>query len=393
MPKAPGFPAYLAELRTLITEVDAAAARRQLDSGEALVLDVREPDEYEQGHIPGAVWIPRGLLELRIEAAAPDRARPVVVYCAGGTRSALAAHSLGLLGYQHVASLSGGFSAWKAGGHPWVVPRVLRRDQELRYSRHLLLPDIGMAGQLKLLDAKVLCLGAGGLGSPAAIYLAAAGVGTLGIVDDDAVDASNLQRQIMHSTERVGMPKVESATLAIRALNPDVTVVAHPVRLDASNAEAILAGYDLVIDGADNFPTRYLLNDVALKLGKPVVHASIFRFEGQLSVFAARGGPCYRCLYPEPPPPEHAPSCSEAGVLGVLPGVIGVLQATEAIKLLLGIGSTLAGRLVVYDALSMRFRELKLRADPGCRTCGDGVDRTAIPLIDYAAFCRGAVAS
>lgn len=418
MTSAPGFPSYLSEIRRQVTEVDAAAARRAFDAAAgaaagagagsaaasgsppgapgdlpALLLDVREPDEVAQGQIPGALCIPRGLLELRIEAAVPDRARPLVVYCAGGTRSALAAHALQQLGYQRVASLAGGFAAWKAGGHPWSVPRVLRRDQELRYARHLLLPDIGVAGQLRLLDAKVLCLGAGGLGSPAALYLAAAGVGTIGLVDDDVVDASNLQRQVIHTTDRVGVPKVESAAVTLGALNPDVEVVPHRLRLDSGNAEGIVAGYDLVIDGADNFQTRYLLNDVALKLGKPVVHASIFRFEGQITVFAANGGPCYRCLYPEPPPPEHAPSCSEAGVLGVLPGVVGVLQATEAIKVLLGIGAPLVGRLVVYDALALRFRELKLRADPGCRTCGPSVDRSAIPLIDYAEFCRGGGAS
>lgn len=389
MSNVPGFQSYLRQIREQVIEVDAAAARQQLDAGEALVVDVREPDEHDQGHIPGAIWIPRGLLELRIEAAAPDRARPLILYCAGGTRSALGAHALALLGYQKVTSLAGGFAAWKAGGHPWEVPRVLRKDQEQRYARHLLLPDVGLRGQLKLLDAKVLCLGAGGLGSPAAIYLAAAGVGTLGIVDDDVVDASNLQRQILHTTDRVGTPKVESAAAALTALNPDVKVIQHRQRLDVSNAEALIAGYDLVIDGTDNFPTRYLLNDVALKLDKPVVHASIFRFEGQITVFGAQGGPCYRCLYPEPPPPEHAPSCSEAGVLGVLPGVVGVLQATEAIKVLLGIGSSLVGRLVVYDALTMKFRELKLRADPGCRTCGPGVDRAGLELIDYVAFCRG----
>jgi molybdopterin/thiamine biosynthesis adenylyltransferase/rhodanese-related sulfurtransferase len=393
MSSVPGFQAYLSQIRGQVTEVDVAAARRQLDDGSTLMIDVREPDEYEQGHIPDAVWIPRGLLELRIEAAAPDRARPLVVYCAGGTRSALGAHALQQLGYQQVSSMAGGFAAWKTGGHPWTVPRTLRREQELRYSRHLLLPDVGLSGQLKLLDAKVLCLGAGGLGSPAALYLAAAGVGTLGLVDDDVVDASNLQRQVLHTTDRVGTPKVDSAAITLGGLNPDVKVVPHRLRLDSSNAEEILAGYDLVIDGADNFQTRYLLNDVALKLGKPVIHASIFRFEGQLTVFAANGGPCYRCLYPEPPPPEHAPSCSEAGVLGVLPGVVGVLQATEAIKILLGIGVPLIGRLVVYDALALRFRELKLRADPSCRTCGPAVDRSAIPLIDYAQFCRGGNAS
>lgn len=393
MTSAPGFPSYLSQIRRQVAEVDAAAARHAIDAGEVVVVDVREADEVEQGQIPGALCIPRGLLELRIEAAVPDRERQLLLYCAGGTRSALAAHSLQQLGYQRVTSLAGGFAAWKAAGHPWSTPRALSREQALRYSRHLLLPDIGAAGQLKLLDAKVLCLGAGGLGSPAALYLAAAGVGTIGLVDDDVVDASNLQRQVLHTTERVGTPKVESAGIALTALNPDVKVIPHRVRLDSGNAEEIVAGYDLVIDGADNFQTRYLLNDVALKLGKPVVHASIFRFEGQITVFAPNGGPCYRCLYPEPPPPEHAPSCSEAGVLGVLPGVVGVLQATEAIKVLLGIGAPLVGRLVVYDALAMRFRELKLRADAGCRTCGAGVDRRAIPLIDYAQFCRGGGAS
>lgn len=383
------FQQYLSDVRDRITEVAVAAAHQQIERSEVLVLDIREPDEFDQGHLPGAIWIPRGLLELRIEASAPDREQPILVYCAGGTRSALAAHTLAELGYRAVTSLAGGFSAWKAGGHPWHVPKVLTREQQVRYSRHLLLPDVALRGQLRLLESKVLCIGAGGLGSPAAIYLAAAGVGTLGIVDDDVVDTSNLQRQILHTTERVGMPKVESASAALRALNPDVNVVAHRVRLDSSNAEALIAPYDIVIDGADNFQTRYLLNDVALKLGKPVVHASIFRFEGQLTVFGGDGAPCYRCLYPEPPPPEHAPSCAEAGVLGVLPGVVGTLQATEAIKVLLGVGSSLVGRLLVYDALAMRFRELKLRADPSCKTCGPSVDRKAIPLIDYAAFCRG----
>ncbi len=412
MSNGSGFQGYLQQIRQQVTEVDVATARAQLAAGGApgtasgvpgeasgasgpaaagpLVLDVREPDEHAQGHLPGALWIPRGLLELRIEQAAPDRARPLIVYCAGGTRSALAAHALQQLGYQRVSSLAGGFTAWKAAGAPWEVPRTLRPEQQLRYSRHLLLPDVGLRGQLRLLDAKVLCIGAGGLGSPAALYLAAAGVGTLGIVDDDVVDASNLQRQVLHTTARVGTPKVDSAATSLTALNPDVKIVPHKLRMDRDNALELLAGYDVILDGADNFQTRYLLNDAALRLGVPVIHASIFRFEGQITVFAAEGGPCYRCLYPEPPPPEHAPSCAEAGVLGVLPGVVGVLQATEAIKLLLGIGTSLAGRLLVYDALALRFRELKLRADPRCPTCGPGVDRSAIPLVDYAALCRGA---
>lgn len=384
-----GFDAYLQALRQQVVEVEISAAHALLAEGHALVLDVREPDEYEQGHLPGAVWIPRGLLEPRIEAAAPERDRPILVYCAGGTRSVLAAHTLGLLGYRRAVSMAGGFSAWKAAGLPWEMPRLLRSDQAQRYARHLLLPEVGAAGQLRLLDAKVLCLGAGGLGSPAAMYLAAAGIGTLGIVDDDVVDVSNLQRQILHTAERVGQPKVESATQTLRALNSDVHVVAHRTRLTAGNALELLAGYDVVIDGADNFPTRYLLNDAALRLGKPVVHASIYRFEGQLTVLGVPGGPCYRCLFPQPPPLALAPSCAEAGVLGVLPGVLGVLQATEAIKLILGLGTSAAGRLVLYDALTLRFRELKLRPDASCPTCGPAVDRGAISLRDEAELCAG----
>jgi molybdopterin/thiamine biosynthesis adenylyltransferase len=334
--------------------------------------------------------LPRGFLELRIEAAAPDRARTLYLYCAGGTRSALAARALAELGYTDVRSLAGGFTAWRGAGLPIAQATTggLSEAQRARYSRHLLLPEVGEAGQAKLLAARVLLVGAGGLGSPASLYLAAAGVGTLGLVDDDVVDASNLQRQVVHTTERIGMPKVESAARTLTALNPDVSVIGHRVRLTADNALELLAGYDVVIDGADNFATRYLVNDVALRLGKPVVHASVFRFEGQLTVFPAAGAPCYRCLFPQPPPPGAAPSCQEAGVLGVLPGVLGVLQATEALKLVLGL-PTIAGRLLVWDAGRSRFRELTLRRDPRCPTCGDGVDRAAIPLIDYAGFCRG----
>jgi len=384
----PTFDALLREIRCTTSEVDAAALARERQDGAApAVIDVREADEHAQGIIPGAVHISRGYLELRIERAVPDRDAPVVVYCASGTRSALAARSLAELGYTNVRSLAGGFTGWKRAGLPWEQPKTLRPDQETRYSRHVLIPEIGVAGQLKLLGARVLCIGAGGLGSPSSMYLAAAGVGTIGVVDDDVVDASNLQRQILHSTERLGAPKVDSAEQTLRGLNPDVTVQKHRARLDASNALELFAGYHVVIDGADNFATRYLVNDAALRLGVPVVHASIFRFEGQLTVFPASGSPCYRCLYPEPPPAEEAPSCAEAGVLGVLPGVMGVLQATEAIKLVLGLGDTLAGRLLVYDALKARFRELKLRRDPKCPTCGDGVDRAAIPLIDYEQFC------
>jgi molybdopterin/thiamine biosynthesis adenylyltransferase/rhodanese-related sulfurtransferase len=386
----PTFDALLRGLRETTAEVDAAALAEERRGGPTpALIDVREADEHAQGAIPGAVHIPRGFLELRIERAVPDREAPVVVYCASGTRSVLAARSLAELGYTYVRSLAGGFTGWKRAGLPWEQPRALRPDQETRYSRHTLIPEIGVAGQLRLLGAKVLCIGAGGLGSPSSMYLAAAGVGTIGIVDDDVVDASNLQRQLLHSTERLGAPKVDSAEQTLRGLNPDVQVQKHRTRIVSANALELMAGYDVIVDGADNFATRYLVNDAALRLGVPVVHASIFRFEGQLTVFPAAGSPCYRCLYPEPPPPEEAPSCAEAGVLGVLPGIMGVLQATEAIKLVLGLGDTLAGRLLVYDALKTRFRELKLRRDPKCPTCGDGVDRAAIPLIDYEQFCAG----
>jgi sulfur-carrier protein adenylyltransferase/sulfurtransferase len=383
----PTFDTLLRDIRGKTTEVEPATLAGELGNGKPALIDVREADEHAQGMIPATVHIPRGFLELRIEREVPNRESPVVLYCASGTRSVLAARSLSELGYANVRSLAGGFTAWKRAGLPWEQPIVLRPDQEARYSRHTLIPEVGVAGQLKLLKAKVLCIGAGGLGSPSSMYLAAAGIGTIGVIDDDAVDASNLQRQILHSTERVGTPKVDSAELTLRGLNPDVQVNKHRTRIDSSNALELIGGYDIIVDGADNFATRYLVNDCALRLGKPVVHASIFRFEGQLTVFPANGSPCYRCLYPEPPPAEEAPSCAEAGVLGVLPGVVGVLQATEAIKIILGIGDTLAGRLMVYDALKVKFRELKLRRDPACPTCGDGVDRRAIPLIDYEQFC------
>jgi molybdopterin/thiamine biosynthesis adenylyltransferase/rhodanese-related sulfurtransferase len=382
------FAEHLQRIRDAVREVDPAALAGAL-AGPAppVVVDVREPDETAAGTVPGAVIIPRGLLELRIEAAVADRGRPIVVTCAAGIRSALAAATLGELGYRDVASLAGGMTAWVAGGHP-LDTGGLTEAQRARYSRHLLLPEVGEAGQRRLLAGKVVCIGAGGLGSPASLYLAAAGVGTLGLVDDDVVDASNLQRQVVHATDRIGVAKVDSAARTLGGLNPDVKVVGHRTRLTADNALELLAGYDVIIDGADNFATRYLVNDVALRLGKPVVHASVFRFEGQLTVFPAGGRPCYRCLYPEPPPPGAAPSCQEAGVLGVLPGVLGVLQATEALKLLLGM-PTIAGRLLVWDAVRSRFRELTLRRDPRCPTCGDGVDPASIPLVDYAAFCAG----
>jgi sulfur-carrier protein adenylyltransferase/sulfurtransferase len=381
----PVYDEILRDLRTRTPEVDVdglvAEAQR------VILIDCREPDEHAAGAIAGAQWIPRGFLEAKVEKLVADRAAPIVVYCASGNRSLFAQRSLAELGYTNVRSLAGGFSGWKKAGQPWETPKTLRADQDVRYSRHVLLPEVGLAGQTKLLASKVVCIGAGGLGSPSSMYLAAAGVGTLGMIDDDTVDVSNLQRQILHGTDRLGIAKVDSAERTLKNLNPDVRVDKHRVRLSSHNALELLAPYDVIVDGADNFATRYLVNDVALRLGKPVVHASIFRFEGQLTVFSATGGPCYRCLYPQPPPPEDAPSCAEGGVLGVLPGTMGALQATEAIKLLLGIGETLAGRLLVYDALKARFRELKLRRDPACPTCGDGVDRAAIQLVDYDQFC------
>jgi molybdopterin/thiamine biosynthesis adenylyltransferase/rhodanese-related sulfurtransferase len=386
----PTFDTLLRDLRTSFAEIDPATLNAELKAGGTpFLIDVREADEHATGIIPGAIHIPRGYLELRVEKAIADRAAPVVVYCAGGTRSLLAARSLGELGYTNVRSLAGGFTGWKRNGLAWEQPLALRGDQEARYSRHTMLPEVGVAGQLKLLGARVLCIGAGGLGSPSSMYLAAAGIGTIGVIDDDVVDASNLQRQLLHGTDRVGTAKVDSAEKTLRGLNSDVKVEKHRTRINSENALELIGAYDVVIDGADNFATRYLVNDCALRLGKPVIHASIFRFEGQLTVFSAIGSPCYRCLYPSPPPAEDAPSCAEAGVLGVLPGVMGVLQATEAIKLILKLGDSLAGRLLVYDALKARFRELKLRRDPACPTCGDGVDRSTIPLIDYEQFCAG----
>ena len=386
----PTFQTYLQGIKSEIEEIDVPGVESIGSSKSAVLVDVREHDEYVQGYIPGAMWIPRGYLELRIEDAVPGRDTPIVLYCAGGTRSALAARSLRDLGYTQVKSMAGGFTAWKRSGKPFDIPIVMTKEQEIRYSRHTLLPEVGDKGQLALLGSKVLCIGAGGLGSPSSLYLAAAGIGTIGLIDDDVVDSSNLQRQILHSTDRIGMAKVDSGEKTLTGLNPDVQVIKHKVRLTSDNVLDILSAYDVIIDGADNFQTRYLVNDAALKLSKPVIHASIFRFEGQITVFPAHGQPCYRCLYPEPPPPEEAPSCQEAGVLGVLPGIMGVLQATEAIKLLIGLGDPLSGRLLVFDALKTKFRELKLRGDASCPTCGHGVDRSKIELIDYVEFCAGA---
>jgi molybdopterin/thiamine biosynthesis adenylyltransferase/rhodanese-related sulfurtransferase len=379
----PGFRELLAKAKENIREIDPAEAESRLD--EATFLDVRELDEYEQGMIPGALFVPRGHLESQIENRIPDHDSPVVVYCAGGTRSAFAAETLQQLGYTDVTSMSGGFGRWKNEDRPWVTPAVLSPEQRNRYGRHLLLPEVGEVGQQKLLDSRILLLGAGGLGSPAALYLAAAGVGTLGIVDMDVVDSSNLQRQILHNVDRIGERKVDSAKKTLTQLNPDVDVVTYDVRFGADNVLDILDGYDVVVDGTDNFPTRYLLNDASLVKRIPVVHGSIFRFEGQVTVFKPYEGPCYRCLLPEPPPPELAPSCAEAGVLGVLPGIIGTIQATETIKLLLGIGEPLVGRFIVYDALRMRFRELKLSRDPHCAVCGE--NPSILELRAYEGYC------
>ncbi len=360
--------------------------------GEFVLVDVREADEFEQGTIPGSRLIPRGVLESNIGLQIPDRSTEIILYCAAGARSALAAKSLQEMGYGNVSSMSGGFGQWKSEGRPWAVPVTLTKEQKTRYSRHTLLPEVGEAGQAKLLDSKVLLIGAGGLGSPAALYLAAAGVGTLGIVDFDTVDASNLQRQILHSMDRIGQAKVESARETLQALNPDVKIEPYRVRLSAENVLQIMSGYDLVLDGGDNFPTRYLVNDASLHLRIPVVHGAIFRFEGQASVFKPYDGPCYRCLFPQPPPPELAPSCAEAGVLGVLPGIIGSIEAMEAIKVLLGIGEPLIGKLLTYDALTQDFRQLKLRRNPECPACSNEDMPPAIVEYDMLCTPAGSVA-
>ncbi len=368
----------LKDARSHVSEVTPLELSRQ--SPRPAIVDVREKQETDAGVLPGAKQVPRGFLELRIEEAVPDRNADVVLYCAGGTRSLLAAKTLQDMGYTKVRSMAGGFSAWKDAGLPVDVPVKLTEQQRARYSRHLLIPEVGEAGQTKLLKSKVLLIGAGGLGSPTALYLAAAGVGRLGIIDDDVVDASNLQRQILHTTDRVGMAKTESAKKTLQALNPDVAVDEHRLRLQRDNALELFSKYDLVVDGSDNFGTRYLVNDACVLLEKPNVHGSIFRFDGQATTFVPGGGrPCYRCLFPEPPPPELAPSCQEAGVLGVLPGIIGMIQAVEAVKLLLGKGEPLIGRLLLYDALEQRFREVKYARDPACPACGDNPMRELLP--------------
>src|SRR5215218_1924578 len=386
------------QIKSQIEEVDPSEVNSAAQNGNGnrpVLIDVRESDEWDAGHIPGAKHVPRGYLESRIEGAVPDRSQRVVLYCASGNRSALAAHTLrDLLGYEHVESMTGGITLWKDRGYDVEVPKSLTKEQRERYSRHLLVPEIGLEGQTKLLSAKVLLLGAGGLGSPTALYLAAAGVGTLGIVDDDDVDLSNLQRQVIHTTDGIGTPKVDSAERAVKAINPDVDVVKYNTRLDASNIMDIIPGYDVIVDGVDNFPTRYLLNDATVRLDIPVVSASILGFDGQLSVFKPHDGPCYRCLYPVPPPAELAPSCGANGVLGVLPGTMGLLQATEVIKLVTGAGEPLVGRLLLYEALGATFTELKVRRDPECPICSrppeDIADEEMGVFPDYEAFCAAA---
>src|SRR5437764_12985410 len=384
----------LRQIKSRIDEVDPGAVREQASNG-AVVIDVREPEEWAAGHIPGAKHVPKSYLESRIEGAVPDHGQHVILYCASGNRSAWATRTLVEdLGYDHVESMTGGFTLWKDRGYEVEQPRTLTAEQRERYSRHLLLPEVGVEGQQKLLDAKVLLLGAGGLGSPAALYLAAAGVGTLGIVDNDEVDVSNLQRQVIHSTERIGVSKVDSAEQTITALNPDVKVKKYDLRLGPENIMDVLPGYDVVVDGLDNFPTRYLLNDASVRLGIPVVSAAILGFEGQLSVFKPYDGPCYRCLFPVPAPAELPPSCGANGVLGVLPGTMGLLQATEVVKLILGEGEPLIGRLLIYDALAASFMEVRVRRDPNCPICSrepESISDDEMGVFpDYEAFCAGA---
>ncbi len=377
------------DARKVVQELTPEEAKERLEGNEKpIILDVREKDEQRQGYIPEAVLLPRGFLEIQVGGAIPDKERPVIVYCAGGVRSLLAANTLKQMGYESVASMKEGFNGWKNRGYSFSEDFQLKPDQISRYSRHIMLSQVGEKGQGDLLQSKVLLIGAGGLGSPSGFYLAAAGVGTLGIVDFDVVDRSNLQRQILHRDTDVGRPKTESAKETLQALNPDVNVITYQERLSSDNIMDLISNYDIVVDGSDNFPTRYLVNDACVFAGKPNVHGSVFQFEGQTTIFYPKaGGPCYRCLYPLPPPPGMAPSCAEAGVLGVLPGVVGTLQAMEAIKLILKKGEPLVGRLLLYDALSMKFRELKLKRDPSCPVCGDHPEIKE--LIDYEAFCAG----
>lgn len=376
----------MAEARDSVPEVTIDEVQAQMENGaRPTLLDVREREEYREGHLEGSVPLPRGFLEMRIEEAVPDKSTPIVAYCAGGVRSLIAARTLKEMGYEKVTSMSGGYTAWKNAGYKWVADRQFTPEQITRYARHFTLPEVGEAGQAKLLDAKVLCVGAGGLGSPVALYLAAAGVGTIGIADHDTVDMSNLQRQILHTNDRVGMPKVESAQLTLNALNPDVNVVQFKERLSSENVMRIIDDFDIVVNGCDNFPTRYLINDACVMAKKMLVDGSIFQFEGQVTVVDPTEGPCYRCLFPEPPPPGMAPSCAEAGVLGVLPGLVGCMQALEVIKIILGAGKPLVGRMMHFDTLSSEIRVLKLRKDPNCLVCG--ANPKIKKLIDYEEFC------
>jgi len=383
---AKSFKELMDDARKDVQEISVQETSNLLqNNGKHLLLDVREKDEYREGHLEGAVSLPRGFLEIKVETTVPEKSTPIIAYCAGGTRSLLAAKQLKEMGYQNVVSMAGGYGAWKSAGFKWVQDHQFTQEQTTRYSRHFLLPEVGEVGQAKLLKAKVLMVGAGGLGSPSAYYLAAAGVGTLGIIDNDVVDLSNLQRQILHSNNRVGMPKVESAKLTLEGLNPDVKVIPYQEKLTSQNIMEIIKNYDLIVDGCDNFPTRYLVNDACVLTGKPNVHGSIFQFEGQATVFYPGKGPCYRCLYPEPPPADMAPSCAEAGVLGVLPGLIGTIQALETIKLILGKGETLVGKLLCFNTLTNEINTLNLQRDPACPMCGE--KPTIHELIDYEEFC------
>jgi adenylyltransferase/sulfurtransferase len=374
------------EARQAIPEVTVDEVKNRVEREETwALLDVREREEYREGHLDGALSLPRGFLEMRVEEAVPDKSAPIIAYCAGGVRSLIAARTLKEMGYENVVSMSGGYTAWKNAGYKWVADRQFTPEQITRYARHFTLPEVGEKGQAKLLDGKVLCIGAGGLGSPVAFYLAAAGVGTIGIIDHDVVDMSNLQRQILHTNDRVGMPKVESAQKTLNALNPDVKIVPFNERLSSENVMRIIKDFDIIVNGCDNFPTRYLINDACVMAKKPLVDGSIFQFEGQATVFYPGRGPCYRCLFPEPPPPGAAPSCAEAGVLGVLPGLVGCMQALEAMKLILGAGKPLIGRMMHFDTLSSEVRVLKLRRDPNCLICSDHPKITE--LIDYEEFC------
>ena len=377
-----------------IEEIQPFEAAAEIEGGDVVLIDTREPHEYQEAHLEGGKLVPPGLLGDEIETAAPDKSARTILYCRSGNRSALAAAQMQAMGYENVASMGGGILLWQEQGLPVVSASGMTAEQRERYSRHTLLPEVGVDGQVKLLNSKVLLIGAGGLGAPTALYLAAAGVGTIGLVDDDVVDASNLQRQVIHNTERIGMPKTESARLFIEALNPDVTVVEHNGRMDAGNILGIIGDYDIIVDGADNFPTRYLLHDASVRLRKPVVSASILGFDGQVSTFVPFEGPCYRCLFPTPPPAELAPSCSANGVLGVMAGTMGTLQANEVIKLVLGTGEPLVGRLLLYEALGTRFTELKVRRDPDCPICGEHAAEVPESEMgkfpDYDAFCAGA---